>query len=91
MAGLARTNENYVVAIKLLHERYGNKQEIVDLHYKELMNTPSPSNKVSQLRAFQDITEKHFRNLEVLGEDVDQHVFVLFIRTKLPEEVLPQL
>ena len=37
VAGLARTN--YVVALKLLHERYGNKQEKVDLHYKELMIT----------------------------------------------------
>ena len=31
------------------------------------------------------------RSLEVLREDVDQHVFVSLIRTKLPEEVLCQL
>ena len=91
MAGLARINENYLVALKLLHERYDNKQEIVDLHYKELMNTSSTSNKVSALRAFQGITEKHLRSLEVRGEDVDQYVFVSLIQTKLPEEVLRQL
>ena len=67
VARLARTNKNYVVALKLFHERYGNKQEIEDQHYKDLMNTPSPSNKVSVLRAFQDTTEKHLRSLEGLG------------------------
>ena len=92
VAGLARTNDKvYVVALKLLNDRYGNKQEIVDLHYKEMMNTPSPSNKVAALRAFQDTTEKHLRSLEVLGENIDQHVFVSMIRTKLPEDVLRQL
>ena len=52
------------------------------------MNTPSPSIKVSVLRAFRDITEKHFRSLEALREDVDQHVSVSLIWTKLPEDVL---
>ena len=55
------------------------------------MNTPLPSNKISALRAFKNITEKLLRSLEVLGEDVDQHVFVSLILTKLPENVLRQL
>ena len=67
VARLARTNKNYVVALKLFHESHGNKQEIEDQLYKELMNTPSSSNKVSVLSAFQDITEKHLRSLEGLG------------------------
>ncbi|XP_052760015.1 uncharacterized protein LOC128202884 [Mya arenaria] len=91
VAGLARSNENYEIALRLLHERYGNQQEIVDLHYKALMNVHSPLNKVESLRSFIDTTEKHLRSLEVLGENVNQHVFVSMIRTKLPEEVLRQL
>ena len=54
------------------------------------MNTPLPSNKVSALRAFQNITEKLLRSLEVLGEDVNQHVLVSLIWTKLQEDVLRQ-
>ena len=72
-------------------ERYGNKQEIVDLHYKELMNIAPPANKVPALRSFQNTIEKYLRSLEVLGENVDQHVFTSMIRTKLPEDVLRQL
>lgn len=70
VAGLARSNENYEIALRLLHERYGNQQEIVDLHYKALMNVHSPLNKVESLRSFIDTTEKHLRSLEVLGENV---------------------
>lgn len=89
--GLALSNENYEVAIDILRERFGNKQEIVDLHYKELMNAPSPTNKIQSLRSFLDVTEKHLRSLEVLEENINQHVFVSMIRSKLPEYVLRQL
>jgi hypothetical protein len=30
--GLTLSNDNYKVALKILHARYGNKQEIIDLH-----------------------------------------------------------
>lgn len=74
-----------------MRERYGNKQEVVDLHYKELVNIHPPSTRVESLRAFIDKIEKHLCSLEKLGESVDQRIFVSVIRSKLPEEVLCQL
>ncbi|XP_060601773.1 uncharacterized protein LOC132755010 [Ruditapes philippinarum] len=91
LAGLARTNDNYSIAVGILRERYGNKQEIIDLHYKEMLNVHSPTTKVESLRFFLDKVEKTLRSLEMLKENVNQHVFVSMIRTKLPEDVLRQL
>ncbi|XP_060565357.1 uncharacterized protein LOC132724504 [Ruditapes philippinarum] len=54
LAGLARTNDNYSIAVGILRERYGNKQEIIDLHYKEMVNVHSPTTKVESLRFFLD-------------------------------------
>ena len=34
IAGLSLSNENYNVAIGILKERFGDRQEIIDLHYK---------------------------------------------------------
>ena len=91
IARLALSNENYDVAIRILKDRFGNKQEVVDLHYKKLINIPAPSSKVESLRVFYDSVERHFRSLEVLGQNVEQDVFISMIRSKLPEEVLLQL
>ncbi|XP_052764085.1 uncharacterized protein LOC128206006 [Mya arenaria] len=91
IAGLALSNENYTVAIDILKQRFGNPQEAVDLHYKKLMNMPAPNGKVDSLRAYLDTVEKHLRSLEVLHEDIEQHVFVSMIRSKLSGDVLRQI
>ncbi|XP_052771144.1 uncharacterized protein LOC128210829 [Mya arenaria] len=91
IAGLTLSNENYGVAIKILHERFGDKQEIIDLHYKKLMSLEPAKNTTESLRYFLDTVERHLRSLEVLKENLDQHVFVSMIRNKLPSEVLLQL
>ena len=91
IAGLAKSGDNYLVAIGILRDRYGRKQEIVDIHYKELLSIRSPTPKVESLRTFMDLTEKHIRSLEMLGENINQNVFVSMICTKIPKEVLRQL
>ena len=91
LAGLARTNDNYSVAIGILRERYGNKQEIIDLHYKDMLSVHPKTTKVESLQIFVDKIEKTLRSLEMLNKNVNQHVFVSMIRTKLPEDVLRQL
>ena len=91
VAGLALSDENYSVAVGILKERFGKKQEIVDIHYKELMNIPAATTKSDSVKALFDSIEKHLRSLEVLGENVNQDMFVSMIRAKLPEEVLYQL
>lgn len=91
IAGLARSGANYKVAVKLLQERFGKTQEIIDIHYKEMLSIQAPSYKVESLRSFMDTIEKHLRSLEVLGENVNQLLFVSMITTKIPEGVLRQL
>ena len=68
IAGLSLSNETYNVAIKILHERFGDKQEIIDRHYKVLMNLVPARNTTESLRSFKDDTERHLRSLEVLRE-----------------------
>ena len=91
VTGISLSNDNYNVAIRILKERFGNKQEIVDLHYKALLNVHSASNKAQSLRPFVNEIEKHLRSLEALDQSVEQQVFVSIIRSKLPEEVLKHL
>ena len=89
--GLNLSNENYEVAIGILKERFGNEQEIIDLHYNQMINLYPASNTTSSLRNLLDQLEKHLRSLEVLKQNVNQDVFVAMIRAALPEDVLLQL
>lgn len=91
IAGLELSNTNYSVAILILKERFGNTQEVVDLHYHALINLNAPNNTTANLRIFLDAVEKHLRSLEVLNQDVNQNVFISIIKSKLPQDVLVQL
>ena len=89
--GLTLSNENYEVAIGILKERFGNTQEVIDLHYNQMINLFPATNTTASLRGLLDKMETHLRSLEVLKQDVNQDVFVSMIRAKLPEDVLLQL
>ena len=89
--GLTLSNENYEVVIGLLKERFDNEQEIIDLHYNQMINLYPASNTTSSLRNLPDQLEKHLRSLEVYKQNVNEDVFVSMIRAKLSEDVLLQL
>jgi len=91
ISGLTLSNENYAVAINILKERYGNVQDVVNLHYNKMINLQPASNTTSSLRLFHDNINKHLRSLEVLHQDVNQDVFVSIVTSKLPQDVLLQL
>ena len=61
ISGLSLTNENYVIAIDILKERYGDTHETIDLHYKQIMNLPPAKSTIGSLRFFIDKVEKHLR------------------------------
>ena len=72
LSGLELTNGNYDTAIQLMKDRYGKRQIMVDAHYSQMINMPAATfNRVS-LRAFYDVTEKHLRSLQALGENTNQ-------------------
>ena len=91
ISGLSLTNENYVIAIDILKERYGDTQETIDLHYKQIMDLPPAKSTTGSLRFFIDKVEKHLRSLHVLHEDTEHEVLVSMIKRKLPSDVLLQL
>ena len=89
--GLSLSKENYQIAVDILKDSFGNKQEVIDLHYHKLINLPQAVNKTNGLRNLLDNIERNIRSLEVLKQDVNQDVFVFMIRSKLPEDVLLHL
>ena len=47
--GLTLSKENYVIAIGILKERFGNQQEVIDLHYNKMINLTPATNRTSSL------------------------------------------
>ena len=80
ISGLSLSNENYQIAIDILKERFGNEQEVIDLHYNRLISLRPATSNTSSLRALLDNVERHIRSLEVLKQNVNQDVFVSIIR-----------
>ena len=71
ISGLALTNVNYEKAVRLLHERFGQNEIIINAHYTALMDLPTSSSQTATLRSNYDMIEKHLRSLEAVGEDVN--------------------
>ena len=72
--GFKPTNETYFEAVRLLHERFGDKQVIISGHmnkFKELKEVKSMAN-VKELRNLYDKVESNVRSLESVG--VSGHV-----------------
>ena len=91
IVGLAATNDNYDVAIKILMERFGNKQQVIDAHYTALSKLSPATLQTNKLRSVFDNIEQHLHSLEALGEDIEHRHFVSLIRAKLPSEVIFRL
>jgi len=89
ISGLALTNENYILAVNILKERYGNVQEIVKTHYDKIMKLQPATSRVTSLRYLLDNVNKHLRSLHVLGQDSE--LFVSALWSKIPQYVLLQL
>jgi len=89
--GFALSNMNYDLVIQILKERFGNKQEIINLHYNEIINAKRGMNNVESLRSLLDTVENHLRYIKALGEDTNQGMLVVIIKDKLPEKVLRQI
>ena len=77
--GLTLSNDNYVVAVGTLKERFGKSQEMIDLHYTKMINLHSAMNNTSSLRNLLDIIERHIRSLEVFKQNTNEEIFVSII------------
>jgi hypothetical protein len=92
--GLALSENNYQAAIDILHQRFGNTQQIILTHMDELLKLPTCSGeRASQLRFLYDKISINVRGLEALGVNSSQYGSLLIpvVMSKLPQEVRIQI
>ena len=89
--GLLITNENYSIALKILRERYANKQVLISSYMESFVKLqPITSMKnVSGLRAMYDLVEGNVRNLSSLGVPSDTYgkLLVHLLIEKIPHSL----
>ena len=89
--GLAVTNANYEQAINILRRRFGDPAVIKQHLYTQLRNVPTSSTRIADLRQTFEETERIFRQLESMGEDLTQPRLIIDAQEKYPAEVLVEL
>ena len=91
IAGLELTNDNYEVAVNVLKQRFGQRQDILNAHMDALLyiNTVHKNAEISELRKFYDTVETHSRGLQSLGVDEQAYgtVLVNVLLKRLPEDI----
>ena len=90
LEGLTLTKGNYTEARKLLKERFGDEQSIIQAHMDALIaRTPVQQGNVEALRELCDIIEVHIRNLQLFKITVENYgpVLISIILAKLPGDV----
>ena len=89
--GFSLTKENYCEAIKLLKERYGNKQVVISSQMDSLLKLPEATSmgEVKKLRNIYDKLELHVRSLRNVGVSPDTYGSFLapVVMSKIPEEL----
>ena len=63
IGGIPVTNDNYAMAIRLLKERFGKKEAIVELLYLRLQNLPRSGMSFCHIKSTLDSVEKLLRQL----------------------------
>ena len=89
IAGLPLTEVNYTQSITLLKQRFGQPEKLINAHTHALIELPGPTNDLSSLQLFHDITENHIRGLASLGVSKESYstILVPIILGKLPVPV----
>ena len=88
--GVALTEDNYVKALNLLEERYGNKQLIIMSHVHKLLKLERVTGRnVQEVRSLYDQIEGHVRSLGSLDIKADQYgpMLLPIILERLPEDI----
>ena len=88
--GLTLTKANYREAVKLLKERFGDEQYIIQAHMDALLELePTEEGDVASLRTLCDVVEVHIRNLQQFEIAVKNYgpVLISIVINKLPHDV----
>ncbi|KAH7699349.1 Pao retrotransposon peptidase family protein, partial [Aphelenchoides avenae] len=89
--GIHMTEVNYNMAIGILRDRFGKTEPIRQALYQELRNVPKPANNASSLRNFEQDVEKLCRQLEKMGEDLDNEETLFRLQDKLPNALAKEM
>ena len=87
--GFPLTHTNYIQAVELLKERFGQEHQIVNAYMQGLLELPRPMSTIVSLRTFQEKMESYIGGLQSLGQGQDSFGFLLVpvILEKLPADV----
>ncbi|XP_028406778.1 uncharacterized protein LOC114529221 [Dendronephthya gigantea] len=91
ISGLSLSGDNYIEAVKILQDRFGNKQLIISKHMDKLLKLPSVSSlrDIKSLRSVYDSIESNVRSLKSLGVNSEMYGSLLapIMMSKLPNEL----
>ena len=90
IAGLALSSANYSIAVKLLHERFGNRQLVINSHNPyQSCHVCRPSLISRELEWFNDMIESNVRSLQNLGISAEMYgsLLIPIMLAKIPEEL----
>ena len=89
ISGISVNNENYDVALRLLRERFGRPEKIIELLYSKLQVIPRCSNKLMDIKHTGDSIEKILRQLEAQNEPINlQRMLIQQLLAKFPADFL---
>ena len=71
IARIPFTSENYSLVVKLLKERFGRKEAIVESYFK-LQNLQKTGNKFADIQQVSETIERVLRQLEAQGKSIDE-------------------
>ena len=93
IAGLQITNTNYAQALQVLKRRFGQPHKIIDAYMQNLINLPSPTSDIKELKDFYDGMENYIRGLESMGQSYESYgsLLVPIILNKIPESIKENL
>ena len=92
ISGISVNNENYDVALRLLRERFGRPEKIIELLYSKLQVIPRCSNKLMDIKHTGDSIEKILRQLEAQNEPINsQRMLIQQLLAKFPADFLLKL
>ncbi|XP_065896204.1 uncharacterized protein [Dysidea avara] len=91
--GIPLCDQNYLHAVTLLQNRFGQTHKLVSAHMQALLQVPNPTNTLSSLRTFHDTIESHSRGLSSLGKSEQSYgdLLVPIILGKLPKDIKQNL
>ena len=91
MSGISLSASNYIKAIELLRDRFGNTQSLIAAHMDKLVKIPNVHDigDVKQLRTVYDTLETHIRNLSDLDVETTTYgtLLISIIFERIPEEL----